>query len=108
MPKKKDDPGLEITLTLDDKPYLFRYNELTAVDVKDCRRETGFTLNHLLGFVQGADVDIDTFAAMIWLARRQAGERALRYDAVAAQITPNSNLQVDVKVPESEGSDDPE
>lgn len=101
--------GIEITITFNDRPFIYRHNEMTAVDVRDCRRETGFTVNRLLGLVGDADIDIDSVAAILWLARRQQGERGLRYDAVASTVRPDSRLALDVFIPTmAEEADDDE
>lgn len=108
--------GLEITVTFEEQQHVYRHNELTAIDVRDCRKETGFTPNRLIGLLGDTDPDIDSLAALLWLARRQNGERGLRYDAVASQIRQSSVITVDVFMPEmlsaeeraAEGTEPPE
>lgn len=99
--------GIEITIRHDESKWVLRYGDLTAIDERDCRRETGFTVSEVMGFVTETKPGLDTLAALEWLARRQSGERALSYLVVAQSIATGSDIEVDWVIPDEE-SEDPE
>jgi len=84
----------EVTLTVkvDGTPHTFRPTEMTARLVGDLRRATGMGVNGLMQLAIGDDPDIDILAAIVWMARRQAGE-AVTYETVADSITYDSDLE---------------
>lgn len=84
--KKKSADEFVIVVIADGKRYALRPNEIPAVDSAACRRATGMSARGLLE-ASRTDPDIDTMAALIWLARRQAGEPYLAFEDVAASIT---------------------
>lgn len=94
--------GLEITVTHDDQKWVMRHADLTAIDERDCREATRFTISEILGFVADTKPGLDTLAALEWLARRQNGERLLSYEEVARALTNASNITVDWDLPEVE------
>jgi hypothetical protein len=97
-------------VTLDGTTHFLRLGEVSAVETAELRRLTGFGLRHL-GYVILSDPDIDVIAAVVWLARRQAGERSLPLDQVARAITYDSEIEVDVvdvKQAEDEEPESPE
>ena len=78
-----DAKNMRYVVSVDDTDYVFRFGEMTARDVRDLRRE-GLTIVNLL---QGLRVaDFDYLAAVIWMARRQAGEPNLSLDRVESEI----------------------
>ncbi len=85
------DAGVEIALN--GKTYKLAMSDCTALDAKDCRRQTGMSLNTIFGSASG-ESDLDSIAAMVWLARRHDGERELTYDDVASEITYGSDFKV--------------
>lgn len=82
-------------VTLDGEDHYLRMGEVTAIDTGELRRQTGFGLRHL-GYALLADPDIDIVAAVVWLCRRQAGERALALETVAGAITYDTEIAIDV------------
>jgi hypothetical protein len=97
-------------VTVDGTTHHLRLGEVTAAETGELRRLTGFGLRHL-GYVILSDPDIDIIAAVVWLARRQVGERSLGLDQVARTITYDSEVEVDVvdhKQAEAEEPDSPE
>ncbi len=41
-----------------------RHDELTALDERDCRKETGFTISEILGWLSETKPGLDTLAAL--------------------------------------------
>lgn len=67
--------------------YTFRFNDITAKLVSECRKTTGFTPVQLFSAVSDRALqDLDVVAALIWVARRQAGD-AVDYDALLEEVT---------------------
>lgn len=100
--------GIELTITHDDNVWVLRHADLTALDESACRRETGFTISEVMGFVSDTKPGLDTLAALEWIARRQNGEPSLRYGEVAAGLSNGSAISVDWSVPEDVEVDRPE
>lgn len=104
-----DSPGL--SLTLDGKTYVVRESDLTGLDVRALRRETGYSWVGLSKEI-ARDPDVDLFAALIWLGRRLAGDE-VAYETVLDEMSYGSDLKVEVedkrKTPAAaEGDDSPE
>jgi hypothetical protein len=91
-------------VTLDGTAHYLRLREVSAIETGELRRATGFGMRHL-GYALVADPDIDVVAGVVWLARRQAGERSLPYDTVAGAITYDTEVEIDV-VDEKEAEKD--
>lgn len=77
----------DIVLTVDGERLVVRTGEVSAEDAAAMRRETGMSLQSVLRAAT-EDPDVDVIAALVWLARRQAGTpqpfgdvaRSIRYD----------------------------
>lgn len=107
--KDTDSPGLQIEL--DGRTHIVRESDLTPHDVRALRKETGFSWAGLGRELQ-RDPDIDLIGALVWLARRIAGDE-VPYDQVLNEIGYGSELKVTVedkrKTPAAvEGDDSPE
>lgn len=87
------DTGL--VFTLDGKPYELNLEELTGRDTKEFRTQTGMSFRRTVTMFtkDPDDVDIDSIAGLIWLARRQAGEQ-VDYDTVLGEITYQSLFEI--------------
>lgn len=79
------DQGL--MFTLDGKRHELNLEEITGRDAKEFREQTGMAFRRAVTmFVQSPDdVDLDTIAGIVWLARRQAGDQ-VTYDTVLGEI----------------------
>lgn len=77
--------GPVITVTVDGAKYSLFGKDMTALDVRAMREQVGMSYNELvrIGF---RDLDVDVAAAIVWMARRTAGERNLTYAQVAEQM----------------------
>ncbi|HEY9391367.1 MAG TPA: hypothetical protein VIR27_16580 [Mycobacteriales bacterium] len=82
--------GAGVRVTLDGVAYTLHMGELSAMDASALRRETGMSVAGLLSAIQ-SDPDIDILAAVVWLARRQDGDR-VTFDEVASGIGYDSDL----------------
>lgn len=92
--------SIELTIRHDDHAWVLRYGDVTAIDERECRRETGFTVSEIMGFVADTKPGLDTLAALEWLARRQAAD-IVSYETVAGSMTNASAITVEWTVPES-------
>lgn len=100
--KKNAELDLGLTITLDGTEYTVRQGDMTAMDTMALRRECGFSFRGLIEAFQ-RDPDIDLIAALVWLSRRQAGERLLSYEEVATDIDYDADLDIiEVVDPESD------
>jgi hypothetical protein len=80
--RKSDATDVGIRVTYEGTAYEIHFGELSGLDVRELRKQTGYTTFGLLNTVFDGNVDIDVLAAIVWLARRMAGE-TLAYDVVA-------------------------
>src|SRR5438132_6673552 len=101
--------GPTLTVTVDDTSYTLTPKDMTALDVRALREETGYSYNGLVRQAQ-RDMDIDILAAVVWLSRRIDGERDLSYAVVAAGINYGADYQISDEPPEDKpatlGDDD--
>ena len=85
--KAKQDESMDagMSITLDGVKYTLRMGDLTALDARALRRETGYSFPQLMMLVASDASDIDLLAAAIWFARYVGGEKSLTYEDVAAE-----------------------
>lgn len=81
------------TVHVDDVRYTLHPSRLGPADALACREQIGMSLRKIMEQAQ-ADPDIDVLAAIVWLARRQAGERNLKFAAACEKISYNSKIDV--------------
>ncbi len=98
--------GIELTIAHDDKSWVLRHSDLTAIDERACRKATGFTIAEIMGFVADTKSGLDTLAALEWVARRQNGEALLTFEEVAREMSVSSAITVDWNI--GGGDPDPE
>ncbi len=81
---KATDVGVKVTIA--GKIYEIHFGELTGLDSRALRNATGYSTYSLLNQALGRDgpPDLDTAAAVAWLARYRAGETLLTFDEVLA------------------------
>lgn len=91
--------------TVDGVRYDLDLQEITGREAKEFRIATGEPLRRALDLflLNPQDVDIDTLAGIIWLARRQAGD-LVDYDAVLGSV----NYGTDFSARASEAVDLPQ
>lgn len=99
---KPDD--VAITITVDGVSSVFRPSEVSALHAGELRKATGMSLSGVLTAAT-ADPDLDVLAALVWLARRQAGE-AVTYAEVAGGITYGSKIETDDDAVDEENEGD--
>ncbi len=102
--RKPDSPGMRIEV--DGQTYTIREADLTPHDVRALRKETGFSFVGLARELQ-SDPDIDLIAALVWLARRCAGE-VVSYDTVLDEMGYDSEIDVSVEDKRTKADDSPE
>lgn len=87
--------GPALSLTVDGKEYIIRFQDFNALEAREFRREMGTGLSAAF-----ADTpDLDTIAGLLWIHRRKTNPR-LQYDEVA-KVLNYDNLEIE----ESDGSD---
>lgn len=96
---RKDGMDLGVSIRLDGTTYTVTQGEMTGQLVMHLRRETGYSFRGLL-VAAAKDPDIDVIAALVWLARRQAGELLLSFEEVAEEI--GYDVDVDLVEPEAD------
>lgn len=94
-----------ITIKIDGESYTVRPSEVTAKMAGQLRKQSGMSVRSVM-VAAGDDPDLDVVAALVWLARRQRGEK-VTWDEVAEAITYDSDLQTDAE-PEVEDESSPE
>lgn len=93
-----------IVLTLDGQDFTFRLGDLNALEVRALRREAQMTVPEMTRGVE--EQETDCVAALVWLSRRQAGERGLTFEQVASRVTAGQTVTVRHEDdPEPEGED---
>lgn len=88
--RRADADAVRVGVRVNDVDYVLRPNEITAKQTAALRRETGVSLQALMKQAE-TDPDIDTIAALVWLARLQTGE-TVAFDDVAAEIGYDSTI----------------
>lgn len=98
------DVGLKVTAS--GVVYEIHFGELSGLDVLALRKQTGYTTFNLLQMVFDGQTDVDVFAAIVWLARRAAGEQRLRFEDVAATIKwgAKNSIEFVTAIPEAPAS----
>lgn len=98
---------IAITVVVDDVAHVFRPGEMSALDASALRKEAGMSLRSLLSQIND-DPDLDVVAAIVWLARRQAGNPA-SFTEVAEAISYQSTISAGDDAPAvEEDPDSPE
>ncbi len=100
--RREEAAKASVTITVDGVAHTFRPVEVSANMIGQLRRATGMSLAECMEAAQKSP-DLDVLAAMVWLARRQAGE-AITYDEVADALTYDTELEVDDAEPEEDPS----
>lgn len=97
-----------LTIKIDgEAAFTLRPGDLSAADAAALRRETGMSLAAVMRAGM-TDPDIDLFAALAWLARRQAGDK-VTFEEVASEFTYDRNYEQTVDPSEAiEDTDSPE
>lgn len=98
-----------LNILLDGVEHVFRLADVTAPDVAALRQATGWRVLNLVSelSIPNGFPEPDAIAAAVWLARRQAGERDLPYEDVAAAVKVGSEYEAsfhsDAEVEEEDG-----
>lgn len=91
--KRKEALDRGLSVKLNGQAYTVREGDLTSMDTMALRRETGLSFVALMqAFFTSPDIDL--VAALVWLARRQAGETHLPFEVVASEIDYDSDVDV--------------
>jgi hypothetical protein len=86
------DAELSIVIDSDGVSHTLFPNLLTGQDTRAIREQTGMSLRRLIEYAQD-DPDIDVLAALVWIARCQAGE-TVDLAHVAAQINYQTKFDI--------------
>lgn len=89
-----------MTFHIEGVRYTLRPGQITGEDFRAYRAATGQALPLFDG--SNTSMGIDTLAAMVWIARRQAGERKLDYLAVEKTLTLDVLQTLEVEIEDDE------
>lgn len=102
-------------ILIEGEKFVFRMGDLTASDVRELRKQSGMGIPEMVAQAElspGTSMwDIDSSAALIWMARRQAGERDLKFDEVADTLRLDQVIEIrheDTPEPAEEFPDPPD
>lgn len=85
--RARADIGPHLSVEVNGAKYLLAARDMTGLDVRELRRQTGYSYNGLVAAFT-ADYDVDLVAAVVWMARRQQGDTEVTYDEVALGMNP--------------------
>lgn len=96
--RRAEATGVGVKTVIDGTTYEVHFGELTGLDSRALRAATGYTTYSLLNqaLALNGPPDLDTAAAIAWLARYRAGETALTYDEVLAATRWDSRPAIDL------------
>lgn len=75
-----------VRIKLNGKIYELRVGDLTALDAQAMRKQVGMSFFGVMNTIQ-EDPDLDLIAGIVWMSRRVNGERTLKYEEVASEIS---------------------
>lgn len=79
--------ALTLSFAIGDDQYVVRTGALTGLDNREIRAVLGVGFTDLLADINDGKFDVDYLAALVWLARRQRGERQVKLTAILETIT---------------------
>lgn len=109
--KEKLDSALDMgaEFTIDGTKYQITTGDLSALDVRELRKQTGYSFSNLLALLFSEDSDIDVIAAVLWLARRVNGDEPnLSFAEVAAETGYDVITKIQDGKKQVDGEDDDE
>lgn len=100
LPAKKDEDV--IAFKVDGERFVLRMKEISGLDAKHFRAGVGMTIAEAMSLFAAAvgdddakvKVDLDLVAGLVFLAKRQAGNKTVKFDAVASDITYGSDVEL--------------
>lgn len=95
-----------VRIRMDGQVYEIRAGDLNALDSLALKQQVGITFPQLVVETSAGNPDLVEFAAIIWLARRLAGERDLPFTEVAQDIDYRRILNAEVEAAEGEDMED--
>lgn len=102
-----DKADTSITVSIDGVEYVCRPSDVTAKMAGQLRKESGMSVRAVM-VAAADDPDLDVIAALVWLARRQTGEK-VTWDEVADAITYDSEIgSAEGDAPDEDPEDSPE
>lgn len=96
-----------VEFSVEGKVWELAVDELSIALVKECRRATTLTPVKLVNEIAAGNGDIDYVAALIWMARRQAGEQ-VTLDQVEGSLSYATDVKMRFVSGATEDSDSPE
>jgi hypothetical protein len=79
--------ALTLSFAIGDDQYVVRTGALTGLDNREIRAVLGVGFTDLLADIIDGKFDVDYLAALVWLARRQRGERQVKLTAILETIS---------------------
>lgn len=105
--KKAADEPVGVKIRVGDEWYFFDRSRCSGEDILTLRKKTGFSVQRVMDLFQ-EDPDNDLIAIVVWLARRQGGERTLQLDDVLRSITYATELDITTGTEDANESLDPD
>lgn len=105
--RRNDAEKAHITFELEGKHYTIRPGEMPASLAREYRRETGGAFRADIVSMTKGNADIDTIQNLVWLARRQSGERVTLDDIDDFTYEQSGSLKF-LDEPDEEDEDSPE
>lgn len=91
--KRQEAEKAHITFELEGKQYTIRPGEIAASTAREYRRETGGAFQADIQLLTNGGADIDIVQNLVWLARRQAGEKVTLADVEDFTYEQSKSLQ---------------
>lgn len=84
-----------VTIKVDDAEFTMTAEDLTGEQDRLLFQQSGLTVAQVIDAATSGAVGIFTVAAMVFLARLQAGEKNVDYKAIESGITFQSDVSLD-------------
>lgn len=97
-----------VRFAVGEQVYAVRLGDLSALDSLAFRKEVGIPFAQALSLAEADEFDVDLLAALMWMARRVAGERDLTFNEVASEVGYSDLFSVTAAEAETGDEDRPE
>lgn len=96
--------SMAVSVVIDGETYSARFADVDPLTAAECRKVLGFSVRQLFQYC-AEDPDLDVVAGLIWIARRQRGEKKVTYAECSEGLSWLSDFDV---VPISDEDEDPD
>ena len=85
-----------MVITVDGIEYRLDVTDCKHTDEQDLYRACKMTIPGIVNAVQDGQVALFMVAALVFMARRQAGDKTANYDEIASAITYGTDIDIEV------------